>query len=158
MKGKTTRIGLVVLALLVYNTAQIVARPKPWVDAEPDTIDQAEEDAVKRQYRENLEAWMEKDKPYLNPEFRLVDLMQVLPMNRTYLSQFINVEYGCNFYQYVTNFRIEEAKRLMHECPDMKSQEIAEKTGFSSATVFSRTFARETGFTPTEWIGSVDNS
>ena len=147
-----------VLALLVYNTAQIVARPKPWVDAEPDTIDQAEEDAVKRQYRENLETWIEKDKPYLNPEFRLVDLMQVLPMNRTYLSQFINVEYGCNFYQYVTNYRIEEAKRLMHECPDMKLQEIAEKTGFSSATVFSRTFARETGFTPTEWIGSVDNS
>ena len=147
-----------VLALLVYNTAQIVVRPKPWVDAEPDTIDQAEEDAVKRQYRENLETWIEKDKPYLNPEFRLVDLMQVLPMNRTYLSQFINVEYGCNFYQYVTNYRIEEAKRLMHECPDMKLQEIAEKTGFSSATVFSRTFARETGFTPTEWIGSVDNS
>ncbi len=147
-----------VLALLIYNTVQIVARPKPWVDAEPEPAEQATEDDLKRQYRERLEAWMAKDKPYLNPEFRLVDLMQVLPMNRTYLSQFINVEYGCTFYQYVTNYRIEEAQRLMREHPDMKLQDIAEHSGFSSATVFSRTFAKETGKTPTEWLGSVDNT
>lgn len=147
-----------VLALLIYNTVQIVARPKPWVDAEPEPAEQATEDDLKRQYRERLEAWMAKDKPYLNPEFRLVDLMQVLPMNRTYLSQFINVEYGCTFYQYVTNYRIEEAQRLMREHPDMKLQDIAEHSGFSSATVFSRTFAKETGKTPTERLGSIDNT
>ena len=142
-----------VLALVIYNTAQIIFRSKPWQEEETEEQDITEpEDELKQQYRGKLEAWMEKEKPYLNPDFRLVDLMQVLPMNRTYLSQFINVEYGCNFYQYVTNYRIEEAKRLMHECPELKLQEIAEKTGFSSATVFSRTFAKETGQTPTEWI------
>lgn len=94
---------------------------------------------------------MEAEKPYLNPEFRLLDLRQVLPLNRTYLSQLINEEYGCNFYQFVTNYRIEEAKRLMTEHPNMKIQDVADQCGFSSPVVFSRTFMRETGKSPRDW-------
>ena len=146
-----------VLGLLTYNTAQIVFRGKPWKETEENAEEEEEEDPILKQYRANLEAWMAESKPYLNPEFRLVDLMQVLPMNRTYLSNFINTEYGCTFYQYVTNYRIEEAKRLMKEHPEMKLQEIAEQSGFSSAAVFSRTFVKETGVTPTEWLNSPDN-
>jgi AraC-like DNA-binding protein len=44
----------------------------------------------------------------------------------------------------------------MSEQPDMKMQDISEQCGFSSRTVFTRTFVRETGVTPTEWKG--DNS
>ena len=145
-----------VLLLLIYNTVQIVCRRKPWRETEIENAEEEEEeeeeDIVKKKYREGLEAWMTKEKPYLNPEFRLVDLMQVLPMNRTYLSKFINVEYDCSFYQFVTNYRIEEAQRLMREHPDMKLQDVAEQSGFSSAVVFSRTFAKEIGISPTEWI------
>jgi two-component system response regulator YesN len=79
-------------------------------------------------------------------------MMTVVPMNRTYLSQFIKEEYDCTFYQFVTNFRIEEAKRFMRAKPNMRVQEIAEHCGFSSPTVFGRVFARETGLTPTEWL------
>ena len=103
------------------------------------------------EYRRILEEWMDAEKPYLNPEFRLLDLRQILPLNRTYLSQLINTEYGCNFYQFVTKYRIDEAKRLMTEHPDMKLQDVAEQSGFSSPVVFSRIFARETGITPREW-------
>ena len=152
-----------ILLLLTYNTAQIILRRKPWQEELEETEEtkeedeeEKEEDAHKREVRERLEAWMETEKPYLNPEFRLVDLMHVLPMNRSYLSKFINVEYGCNFYQYVTNYRIAEAKRLMRECPDMKLQDVAEHSGFSSATIFTRVFSREEGITPSQWM--VDNS
>ena len=101
---------------------------------------------------------METEKPYLNKDFRLTDLMQVLPMNRTYLSQFIMQQYECNFYQLVAHYRIEEAKRLMREYPDLKFQEIAERSGFASPVVFTRTFVRETGVTPSEWSKRIDNS
>ena len=94
---------------------------------------------------------MQTEKPYLNPEFRLLDMRQILPLNRTYLSQFINTEYGCNFYQYVTNYRLDEAKRLMREHPEMKMLDVAEQCGFSSPTVFARVFAREMGMSPKEW-------
>lgn len=145
-----------ILALFTYNTVQIIARRNPWKEIpqdEPEEVDSTWQD-----YRVALDAWMEKEKPYLNKDFRLQDLMKVVPLNRTYLSGFVNAEYGCNFYQFVTNYRIREAQRLMQDHPDMKLQEVAELSGFSSASVFSRTFARETGQTPTEWLESLDNS
>ena len=148
-----------VLALLIYNSAQIALRRKPWKEEILENAEEEEEeDAVRKSYREKLESWMRNAKPYVNPEFRLVDLMQILPMNRTYLSKFINVEYGCSFYQFVTKYRIEEAQRLMQEHPEWKLQDVAEQSGFSSPTIFSRVFARETGYTPSEWMEQIDNS
>lgn len=146
---------LLVLYLLIANTTQIILRNKPWLEESAEEENEEEEDPVRKQYRENLESWMENEKPFLNQDFRLVDLMEVLPMNRTYLSNFINGEYGCNFYQYVTNYRVEEAKRLMREHPDMKLQDVATQSGFASAATFSRTFAQKEGCSPTEWVKNL---
>jgi len=157
----------ILLLMLIYSSEQILFRPDPWkmirhrmLAKSSDEIEENEDTPMEdlseqsnAAYREALDEWMQREKPYCNPEFRLLDLRQVLPLNRTYLSQVIHAEYGCNFYQFVTHYRIEEAKRLMKECPDMQMQEIAEQSGFSSPTVFSRIFARETGLTPMEWRG-----
>lgn len=145
-----------VLALFTYNTVQIIARRNPWKEIPEDEPEEI--DCTWQEYRAVLEAWMDKEKPYLNKDFRLQDLMRVIPLNRTYLSGFVNAEFGCNFYQFVTNYRIREAQRLMQAHPDMKLQDVAEQSGFSSASVFSRTFAREVGSSPTEWLESLDNS
>ena len=146
-----------VLALFTYNTIQLIARRNPWKEL-PEEDEPEEVDSTWQDYRVALEDWMDKEKPYLNKDFRLQDLMKVVPLNRTYLSGFVNAEFGCNFYQFVTNYRIREAQRLMQDHPDMKLQDVAEQSGFSSASVFSRTFARETGQSPTEWQESLDNS
>lgn len=161
--------------ILVYTNDQVMFRSKPWLEKVGSTepSEEVEEPVLERTevvpeaeeandanagYRRALEEWMEKEKPYLRQEFRLTDLRAVLPMNRTYISQFINAEYGCTFYQFVTNYRIAEAKRLMRENPNMKMQDVSEQSGFSSLTVFGRIFARETGMTPSEWKVSSDNS
>ena len=146
--------------LLFYSNEQILFRPDPWVEHvrerkedEPEGEDNGSSlTGNETGYRVALEQWMVTEKPYLNKDFRLSDMMQVIPMNRTYLSQFIQTEFDCNFYQYVTKYRIEEAKRFMRANPDMRVQEIAEHCGFSSPTVFGRIFLRETGLTPTEWL------
>lgn len=138
--------------VIIYTNDQIIFHAKPWIEnAEEEEEEEVTEIEPNSEYREKLEQWMKTEKPYLNPEFRLNDLRQILPLNRTYLSQLINAEYDCTFYQFVTNYRIEEAKRLMKEKPDLKMQDIAEQCGFSSPVVFSRIFARETGETPSEW-------
>lgn len=103
------------------------------------------------EYRAALEEWMQREKPYLNADFKAQDLREVVPLNRTYMSQFLKAEFGCNFYQYVMRYRIEEAKQMMRENPDMMLQEIADQCGFTSQTMFGRVFARETGISPTEW-------
>lgn len=148
--------------ILIYTNDQVMFRSKPWIEGvkEEEKEDEMQTEGgtdVNVEYRRALEQWMETEKPYLNPAFRLTDLRHVLPLNRTYLSQFIHAEYDCTFYQFVTNYRIEEAKRLMHDKPDLRIHEIAEQCGFSSPTVFGRVFARETGQTPTEWLAQFDN-
>lgn len=143
--------------ILVYTNDQVIFRAKPWIENAEEEEEEVTEIEPNAEYREKLEQWMQTEKPYLNPEFRLNDLRQVLPLNRTYLSRFIHAEYDCTFYQFVTNYRIEEAKRLMREKPDLHIREIAEQCGFSSPTVFGRVFARETGQTPTEWLAQLDN-
>lgn len=148
------------LLIICYSTEQILFRQEPQYleigEEEEEPKNTSTESNAK--YKQDLEQWMETEKPYLRPEFRLQDLTQVLPLNRTYLSQFINAEYNCSFYQFVTNYRVEEAKRLMKEQPEMKMQDIAEHCGFSSPTVFARTFSRETGMTPREWSAKIDNA
>ena len=142
--------------VLGYTTDQVLYRPDPWERLHSTAVEEENEepDPANAAFRATLEAWIEKEKPYLNPDFQLSDLRQVLPLNRTYLSQFINTEYGCSFYQWVNDLRVEEAKRLMREQPELKIQDLADRCGFSSRQVFARVFARETGFTPSEWISS----
>jgi AraC-like DNA-binding protein len=144
----------VFLLILGYSTEQILFRKDPWEELlkEDGKFDNASSTAeASWANRQLFEQWMAEKKPYLNPDFQLNDLRAVLPMNRTYLSQFVNSEYGCSFYMLVNRYRIAEAKRLMTEQPDLKIQDIADRCGFSSRRVFSQIFTRETGTTPTEW-------
>lgn len=144
----------VFLLILGYSTEQILFRKDPWEELlkEDEKFDNtSSSDEASPANRQLFEQWMDEKKPYLNPDFQLNDLRAVLPMNRTYLSQFVNSEYGCSFYMLVNRYRIAEAKRLMTEQPDLKIQDIADRCGFSSRRVFSQIFTRETGTTPTEW-------
>lgn len=139
--------------VLCYTTDQVLHRPDPWERLHSTAVeeDKEEPDPANAAYRAKLEEWLAKEKPYLNPDFQLMDLRQVLPLNRTYLSQFINAEYGCSFYHWVNGLRIAEAKRLLTAHPEMKLKDIAQQSGFSSSAVFSRIFIRETGVAPSDW-------
>jgi len=144
-----------VIFTLVYGTDLILFRRDPWEQVRESMKNNSSKEDIQQQpnevYRQALEEWMEKERPYRNPDFKLVDLQAVLPMNRTYLSQFIHSEFGCSFYLFVNRYRIEEAKRLMADNPDMKMAEISASCGFSSPSVFSRTFTSIAGQSPSEW-------
>jgi len=149
-----------IFLVFAYCIEQILFRPDPRMvskDAEDDAqadVEQSENAA----YREKLEHWMEEEKPYRNPEFRLMDLRAILPLNRTYLSQFIHNEYDCTFYQFVNSYRVEEAQRLMRENPDMKMADVSAQSGFSSPTYFIRIFTGVTGQTPHEWSKKIHSA
>ena len=139
--------------VLGYTTDQVLHRPDPWERLHSTAVEEEKEETnpAYAAYRAALEAWLAKEKPYLNPDFQLMDLRQVLPLNRTYLSQLINAQYGCSFYQWVNDLRIKEAKRLMTEQPEMTIEEVSKQCGFSYRRNFSRTFVEITGMTPSEW-------
>jgi AraC-like DNA-binding protein len=147
--------------MFAYSTEQILCRKDPWEmvrrreqaeEPAPEAMTEPAPSPENSELRQKLDLWMEQEKPYVNPAFQLSDLGAVLPMNRTYLSQFIKAEYGCTFYQFVSRYRVAEAKRLKLEQPNLKMDEIAARCGFSSRTVFSNVFTREEGVSPREWF------
>ena len=167
---------LLVFFVLTYSVERILFRPNPWkidvqkktkstrvvesVDEQPEEAEPTEIDEATMElyleYKEELEAWMEKEKPYTNRDFKVADVMQVLLINRTYISQFFKTIYGCNFYQFVNRYRVNDAKRMIRENPHRSFTEVAEQCGFSSLTMFSRIFSRETGMTPSQWSMHID--
>ena len=68
--------------LLFYSTEKILFRPDPWErmkeEDERKEASPASPSPDNSSYTETLERWMETEKPYLNKEFRLTDLMRVL--------------------------------------------------------------------------------
>lgn len=150
--GRVVTQNVLFVFITIYSTEQILFRKSPLEELNTETAEEnSEQQEISSSEQEKVEAWMQKEKPYLNPNFQLMDLRAVLPMNRTYLSQFINSTYGCSFYQFVNAYRVEEAKQLMEAHPEMKMAEVASRSGFASQAVFSQVFSKETGISPLKW-------
>lgn len=53
--------------------------------------------------------------------------------------------------EYLSSYRIEKAKRIMKENPDLMVKEVADMVGFHDAYYFSKIFKKKTGMWPTEY-------
>lgn len=62
------------------------------------------------------------------------------------------------FNPWLTNLRIEEAKRLLTDHPDWSNDVIAEHCGFSSRSYFQKVFHKQTGLTPVQYIEQTGGS
>lgn len=69
--------------------------------------------------RRVFEQYFRKEKPYLNPNLTIYDLVEPLQSNRTYISKFVNGTYNMNFASYVNLCRLKEVIRLQ-ALPDNK--------------------------------------
>ncbi|MEG1649107.1 MAG: AraC family transcriptional regulator, partial [Rikenellaceae bacterium] len=85
-------------------------------------------------------------KPYLNPSLRITDLAQELGTNRTYLSVFINTEYGVNFSRYINRLRLNELDRLRRtpSLSELTRTELIDRAGFSNYQGYVRSLKNET--------------
>ncbi len=108
------------------------------------------------EYKTALERWMEERKPYLDKDFKLLDVMQVLPLNRSYISRLFNEGYGASFFDFVMRYRLDESIRMLEERPEMNIRHISDACGFSSPSVFGRAFLKHIGVTPKQYRRTVD--
>ena len=97
-----------------------------------------------------IKEWIEQE-GFCQPGLTLKDLSDQLCTNRTYLSEYINRVHHVNFRDWITDLRIEFAKRRMKECPQQKMFEISESSGFGSLSHFTKTFSDKEGCTPARW-------
>ena len=99
-------------------------------------------------YKEVVEKWMETSQPYLRVDFKLLDVAEVLPLNRTYLSRVFNESFGSSFSAVVQQYRLEEGRRLLLEHPDISVTQISHLAGFSSSSTFHHAFSKKMGMSP----------
>ena len=93
--------------------------------------------------RERFEDYVNREKPWLNPEFKITDLANGLGTNRTYVSMFIKSTYGTNFSGYFNGLRLDEFDRLAAYAgkENFTKAEIAAEAGFGTYKSYMR--ARE---------------
>lgn len=77
-------------------------------------------------------------------------LAQEIHLAPSYLSRIFTKEVGIGINQYITNLRMEKAKRLLMTST-LKINQIAKDCGFESPSYFNRVFLNQEGISPTEF-------
>ncbi|MES9997830.1 MAG: helix-turn-helix domain-containing protein, partial [Candidatus Thiodiazotropha lotti] len=105
---------------------------------------------------EELQNHMDEQRTYLDSKLTLPQLATQLSISPNYLSQVINEQAGCNFFDFINRYRVEEAQRhLTAESAQMNILGIALDAGFNSKSAFYTAFKRHTGQTPSEYRKSA---
>lgn len=105
-------------------------------------------------YRETVEEYMERQKPYTNPNLTIHELATGLKLPPHVLSKVINDGFGKNFFDFINQYRVEEFKRRMDD-PRTKNYtllSLAFEVGFNSKTAFNRAFKKLTHQTPKDYF------
>lgn len=94
---------------------------------------------------------METQQVYLNQDLKVSDVADALGVHRNFVSACINAQKGCSFNQFVNDYRVEYAKKLLRETDEIKISHICHESGFATESTFFRAFKASTGMTPKEW-------
>lgn len=94
------------------------------------------------------------DENYADQNTTLTTVAEEVCLSPNHFSTIFSQECKTTFIEYLTNVRIENAKRLMKET-DMKGYDIAYECGFSDPHYFSYIFKKNTGLSPREFKGSL---
>ena len=111
------------------------------------------EKEVHRSYTEFIERvdnWIKTD-GYVQQGLTIKELSEILYTNRTYLSAYIKTTYKMTFREWITSLRLEYAKNILKEHPEINIQKLAESSGFLSQSNFIKLFSEKEGCTPAKW-------
>ena len=111
------------------------------------------EKEVPRSYTEFIERvdnWIKTD-GYVQQGLTIKELSEILYTNRTYLSAYIKTTYKMTFREWITSLRLEYAKNMLKEHPEINIQKLAESSGFLSRSNFIKLFSEKEGCTPAKW-------
>lgn len=143
--------------VIVYKSLQ---KPEILFDSENGAIAKpAFSEAQKQRIQTRITAYMENEKPYLDPLFDLTSFAKDVKVPKQHISQFLNHCQRQNFYDFVNSYRIRESQRLLSssQANGKNITEIMYETGFNSKSVFYEAFKKTTGMTPTQFRKSAAN-
>jgi AraC-like DNA-binding protein len=103
---------------------------------------------------DHLLAVMREERLFLDPDLTLVRLARHLGVSTNHLSQVINSQCQQNFWEFLTRYRVEEAKRMLRDAGPGQAEvlQVALDAGFRSKSSFYTAFKRHTRMTPREYL------
>lgn len=78
----------------------------------------------------------------------LDDVAEYLDLHPNYVSSLVKRETEQTFVQYLRSVRIDKAKVLLHDLPNLPLEQVARTIGFDSPSHFYKVFKQQIGITP----------
>ena len=114
----------------------------------------SEED--KQRILKAIEAKMDDEKYFKKNLASLTDLAKTINESSHHVSQVINEKLEISFFEFIAQYRIEEAKTILksEEGQHLTIEEISERVGYNSKSAFNGAFKKYTSQTPSQYKNS----
>lgn len=118
--------------------------------------------ADKEEAQRTLRPFMERvlkimQENYGDADFGVMELAAAVGMNRSALSKRLNEETGVSTQQFIRNYRLEVAKKMLDDNVSNRNvTEIAYRVGFNDPKYFTRCFSRLFGVSPSAYKSSQE--
>ena len=99
--------------------------------------------------------WVDKGR-YKQSGITIQTAAEEIHISRHQLTSWLKTTEQELFNPWLTNLRIEEAKRLLNQHPDWSNDTIAQMCGFSSRSYFQNVFRKQTGMTPAQYANKTE--
>ncbi len=106
---------------------------------------------TKDEFYSELLSYIQNNKPYLDNNLRLVQLADEIGFSTHILSKLINEKARKNFNQFINEYRLEEAKKMLIEDVDSSIKTIYFDVGFNNKATFNNAFKSKYKCTPSEY-------
>lgn len=96
---------------------------------------------------------MDTEKVYCDADLSLQSLAEKMAISPHQLSQLLNEKMDRNFFDFINEYRIEEAKKILQSSrgAQRKISAVAIAVGFNTMAAFYKAFKKHTGTTPTHY-------
>jgi AraC-like DNA-binding protein len=104
-----------------------------------------------RELFERIVEYFESEKPFLDNQLTINDVVKVVFSNKVYISRSISQFTGRNFCQFVNYYRISYSVECFRADPDLKVNALAEMSGFNSVVSYNMAFRLFMNENPSDW-------
>jgi AraC-like DNA-binding protein len=104
-----------------------------------------------RELYERIVEYFESEKPFLDNQLTINDVVKVVFSNKVYISRAISQFTGRNFCQFVNYYRISYSVECFRTNPCLKVNEMAEMSGFNSVVSYNMAFRLFMNENPSDW-------
>ena len=148
--GQGVRIACDSVFVLLHRHERRIVESMKISPVESAGLGQREDDIYKDIYDRVL-AYFERDKPFLNGNLTINDIVAVVFTNKLYISRAISQYTGRNFCQFVNYHRIMYSVACFRNNSELKVAELWPMCGFNSIVSYNMAFRLFMGENPSDW-------